>query len=162
MPTTTNPQIIEAEYEATLALLRTIISQLQGLFALMLGRTRPAKKDPGSPDDRALDLRCEEKSLTEAESCEVEGMSMATFQKLKKLGIIVVDTIPATTMRRITPEGRREYHQKIIEYRDSKRRSSKMPVARRRRPPLGRKRRSPINISRNGRCVESGCAHDPP
>jgi hypothetical protein len=55
-----------------------------------------------------------ERSLTKAEFCKLERMSLATYHKLKNAGFGPEEVrFPGMAFARITPQGRREWHEKI-------------------------------------------------
>jgi hypothetical protein len=55
-----------------------------------------------------------EASLTLREFCEVEKICLASYYKMRKRGHAPVETrIPGTTIIRITPEARRQWHQML-------------------------------------------------
>lgn len=60
------------------------------------------------------------RSLTRAQFCELENMSLSTFHKLKRAGNGPAEThFPGMTFARITPEARREWHARMEEWRKS-------------------------------------------
>ena len=62
-----------------------------------------------------------ERSLTKAEFCEVENISHASYHKMKKAGYGPSEVrIPGMALARITPQARREWHERIKQLQDDK------------------------------------------
>jgi hypothetical protein len=60
------------------------------------------------------------RSMTRKQFCELENMSLSTFHKLKRAGNGPEEEhFPGMTFARITPEARREWHQRMEEWRKS-------------------------------------------
>jgi hypothetical protein len=71
----------------------------------------------------ALHVPISERSLTLGEFCEVENISRSFLNKLRKLNLgphITEIVGPGLSLFRVTPEARREWHQRMKKYRESK------------------------------------------
>ena len=63
-----------------------------------------------------------ERSLTKAEFCKLERISNATYHKMKNAGYGHSSVrVPGLSIARITPQARRDWHEKIAEWQTEKR-----------------------------------------
>ena len=74
---------------------------------------------PPSHDEQHVDV--EARALTRQEFCALERMSLSTYHKIKRAGHGPDEVkFPHMAFVRITPAARREWHERIEEYRKSK------------------------------------------
>jgi hypothetical protein len=73
-----------------------------------------------------------ERSLTRKEFCAVEGISLSYYyNKLKPLGLAPREMqVPGSSLHRISPDARREYHRKLEAFAESE--QAKLEFERRR------------------------------
>ncbi|HEV7982423.1 MAG TPA: hypothetical protein VGP86_05960 [Xanthobacteraceae bacterium] len=61
-----------------------------------------------------------ERALTIGDFCAAEHVSVATYYKMRRLGVgPCEERIPGTAIIRITPEARRAWHERLAEMRQS-------------------------------------------